>query len=173
MQETHPFGVFSPADARYLILGSFAPRGRDGRYHDWFYGNTRNQFWMILEAIYGQTLASKADKEALLRRRKIAITDIIYMCERRDGSSLDVNLINPTFNLEQIGQLLRTHPIEKIYFTSRYVEQGFRKHFKELVEAFPEIELITLPSPSPRYAAMPLMEKIQIWQRLLPPKRDA
>lgn len=168
MQETHPFGAFSPAGARYLILGSFAPRARDGRYHDWFYGNTRNQFWTILGNIYGRALRTKEDKRLLLGERKIAITDIIYTCERIKGSSLDANLINPVYHVELITALLRDNPIEKIYFTSRFVEQRFKKHFVKLTQGFPGVELVTLPSPSPRYAAMSLEEKIRIWRGLLP-----
>ena len=68
MIETHPFGSFVPAGAKYLILGSFtgkqAVRGTaftDENY-DWFYGVKRNQFWPILEEVYGCRLRDKQSK---------------------------------------------------------------------------------------------------------------
>ena len=169
MIETHPFGVFSPPDAKYLILGSFTAKKDDGdESYDWFYVTKRNQFWPILERLYSLKLEDKKAKQSLFTELSIAITDIIYQCERRDGNSLDSNLVNFVYNTSAIRNLLQENPIEKIFFSSRFVEKEFKKGFKDLIEEFSNIELITLPSPSPRYAAMSKEEKIRRYRQIFP-----
>jgi G:T/U-mismatch repair DNA glycosylase len=53
-------------------------------------------------------------------------------------------------------------------FTSRFVETGFKKNFKDIVSHHPSIELITLPSPSSRYARMSKEQKVSRYKELLP-----
>lgn len=167
--ETHAFGNFVPPNARYLILGSFTAKKNEGDdYYDWFYTTKRNQFWPILEEVYGLKLESKKAKQDLFTRQVIAIADIILQCERRDGTSADNNLINIVYNTIAIQEILRKSKIEKIFFSSRFVEKEFKKRFKNLIEEHPHTELITLPSPSPRYAAMRKEEKVRQYKKLLP-----
>lgn len=169
MIETHLFGVFSPSKAKYLVLGSFTARKRDGDdSYDWFYGSKRNQFWPILEKVYGLRLENRKAKQDLFTKLSMAMADIIHQCERLNGSSLDVNLTNLVYNKPAIRKLLQTNPIEKIFFSSRFVEKEFKKKFKDLIEEFPNMNLITLPSPSPRYAAMSKEEKIRRYRQILP-----
>lgn len=169
MIEAHPFRIFAPRNTKYLMLGSFtAKRKNEDVSYDWFYGTKRNQFWSILENIYNIKLDSKKAKQKLFRDLSIAITDVILRCERKDSNSLDSNLINCTYNTLAIRRLLKKKKIEKIFFSSRFVEHEFEKHFKNLIEEFPNIEFITLPSPSPRYAAMSKKEKIKRYSRIFP-----
>ncbi len=174
MIETHPFGSFVPPDARYLILGSFSGRqsvkGKSftDESYDWFYGTPRNQFWPILEAVYQCKLKDKQSKQSLFTELGIAIADIIYQCERKEGSNLDTNLINIVYANEEITQILEDNQIDKIYFTSRFVEKKSRCVFQEVIKQHPDIELITLPSPSPRYARMTKEQKINSYKELLP-----
>lgn len=161
MIETHPFGYFAPHASRHLLLGSFTAKPAPG--YDWFYSSARNQFWPILRSVYNLPLATKSEKLALFARLQMAITDIILRCDRKPGSSLDTNLFNITWNFQAIDNILKKHPIETIYFSSRFVEARFKRHFK-----YPAVNLITLPSPSPRYAAMSLRAKIDIYRHLLP-----
>src|SRR5436190_20749476 len=160
MIETHPFGNFIPENIQYLILGSFtSAKIAKGSDYDWFYSNGRNQFWKIIEGVYNLELTRKEEKIELFTKLNIGIVDIIYQCERKESSSLDNNLINIVYNPE-LEEILRTKHIKAIFFSSRFVENHFKKIFKNLIQEFPEIELITLPSPSPRYAAMSRGEKI-------------
>lgn len=162
MIETHPFEVFSPPNAKYLLLGSFTSKRKDGDdSYDWYYSNGRNQFWPLMEVVYGVEHKDKQSQQNLFTKLSLAITDIIYQCERRDGNSLDNNLINFVYNTSAIEKVLSDNKIEKIYFSSRFVEKEYKKRFKELISKFPEVELITLPSPSPRYAAISKEEKIK------------
>lgn len=167
--ETNPFAVFSPPKSKYLILGSFAAKdSKSGHSYDWYYSNGRNQFWPILERIYGGKLTRKEAQQKLFADLSIAIADIIYQCERVGNSSLDVNLQRLIYNHDPIAEVLRNNPIQQILFTSRFVETRFKKHFKDLIEEFPQVELVTLPSPSPRYASMRLEEKIKIYTHHFP-----
>jgi hypoxanthine-DNA glycosylase len=174
MIETHPFGSFVPPRAKYLLLGSFtgrqAVRGEAAfdESYDWFYGTRRNQFWPILEAVYQTELKDKASKQALLAHIRMAMADIILECERKAGNNLDANLVPITYNIDAIEAIFAQNLIERIYFSSRFVEKLFRQVFKQTTPLYPHLELITLPSPSPRYAVLSLQQKITRYKELLP-----
>ncbi len=173
MIETHAFGNFVPKTTKYLILGSFTAKEafdeQKKAAYIWFYSNGgRNQFWPILEEVYGISLQTKKDMTNLLGGLGMAMADIIYQCERRRGSNLDVNLTNFVYNTKAISIILKKHPIQKVFFTSRFVEKRFNQIFKEIATRHTEIEFVGLPSPSPRYAAMRLNDKIKIYKQLLP-----
>ena len=169
MLVTNPFSVYCPPNAKYFVLGSFAAKdGKSGVSYDWYYSNGRNQFWPILENIYKVELKDKQSQQNLFRKLSIAIADIIYQCERKKNSSLDVNLTNFVYNIPPIKKVLQKNPIGRIFFTIRFVEKEYKRHFKDLIEEFSDIELITLPSPSPRYAAMRKDEKIKRYSQIFP-----
>ena len=165
MIETHPFGNFVPPSVKYLMLGSFVTK--PSHPYEWFYANGRNQFWPIMQEVYGQVFDTKAKQQQLFTQLEMVLADIIYSCERRKNSNLDINLHNCVFN-SSIVNIIAKHKIVKIYFTSRYVEDLFRKHFKSVIEQFSSMNLVTLPSPSPRYAMMTKAEKVKKYRELLP-----
>ena len=166
MTEVHPFASFVPPKAKFLLLGSFVTKPAHG--YEWFYANGRNQFWPILEEVYRVPLKTKKDQQKLFIKLGMAITDIILECEREKNSNLDINLKCLVFNTGAITEILDQNKIEKIFFTSRFVENLYRRHFKDLIHKYPKIELITLPSPSPRYAVLSKSEKILRYRKLLP-----
>ena len=167
MIETHAFGNFVPKNAKYLILGSFIAKKESDAY-DFFYSNGRNQFWSIIEAVYENKLVNKKDKQKFLTDQLIAMADIIYQCERKLGNNSDNNLVNIIYNIEAVREILENNEIKKIYFTSCFVENKFKRYFKNLIEKFSPVELITLPSPSPRYAAMSWSEKVRRYKSVFP-----
>ena len=164
MIDVHPFLYFAPKKAKYLLLGSFP--GREPG--DWFYGTKRTQFWNILEVVYNTKLQDKESKQKLFEKLNMAISDVIYSAERKNGNNLDNNLINITYNNKIVEQILNKNKIEKIYFTSRFVEKIYITKFKKMLTKYPKIKLMTLPSPSPRYAKMTKEEKIKSYKELLP-----
>lgn len=166
MLEIHPFGDFVPNKARYLLLGSFTTKPITG--YIWFYANGRNQFWSIMENVYGIELKTKEKQQQLFINLNMALADIILSCERKANSNLDMNLINVTYNIKGVSNIIQKNKIEKIYFSSRFVEKLFKKHFKELLKEYPKLILVTLPSPSPRYAAMSKTRKINVYKELMP-----
>lgn len=163
--ETHPFGAYVPASATVLIVGSFPGREQtQGNLHadEWFYGAKRNQFWKILSGVYQMQVNTKKDKEDLLLKKGIAITDIFLQVKRKNGSNLDENLVVVAYNDEAIRSILQSVDFKTIYFTSRFVE----KHFNRM---FPEVKNTEyLPSPSPRYARLSLLDKINYYKAKLP-----
>lgn len=166
MIEVHPFGDFIPKNSKYLLLGSFTTKPK----HDyvWFYANGRNHFWPIMEEVFDVKLKTKDIQQKLFEDLHMALADIIYSCERKNGSNLDNNLTNIVYNIDGVTNIIRNSRIKKIFFSSRFVEGKFKQLFKDLVEQHPQIELIYLPSPSPRYAAMSRQEKIITYRKLLP-----
>lgn len=156
-----------PVGAKYLILGSF-PAKEAG---DWFYGSKTNQFWKIISLVYGWELANIYQKKELCDELKLALGDVIARCERKKNSSLDVNLKKLAFNFEGVERVLRQNNIITIHFTSRWVEKIYRSKFKNLVRLCPQIKLIGLPSPSPRYCRLTLEEKVKKYKQLLPQLR--
>lgn len=168
--ETHPFGDFIPQNSKYLLIGSFTTKPKDD--YVWFYANGRNHFWPIMENVFEIELKTKNSQQQLFEDLNMALSDIIYSCERKNGSNLDNNLINIVYNIKGITNIIENNKIEKIFFSSRFVETKFKKIFKGIIEANPHIELVYLPSPSPRYAAMNRQEKINEYKRLLPKLRS-
>jgi hypoxanthine-DNA glycosylase len=166
MIETHPFGNFIPRKTKYLMLGSFVTKPSNP--YEWFYANGRNQFWPIMEEIYDSNFSTKEQQQKLFIQLEMALADIILSCERKKNSNLDINLFNIVYNTKAITDIINKHNIKKVFFTSRYVETLFRKHFKVLIERHSKIEFITLPSPSPRYAVMSKLEKVARYKELLP-----
>jgi hypoxanthine-DNA glycosylase len=167
MIETHPLEPFVPKNSKYLLLGSFVGRSSSLQ-NMWYYGTKTTQFWRILEGVYGLKLSTQKDKERLFSKIKLAITDTILQCEREKGNNSDINLINVVYNVHAVENILKENQVERIYFSSRFAENNYRKHFKSVIEKYPNIELVTLPSPSPRYAAMPFKAKVERYKELLP-----
>lgn len=166
MVEVHPFGDFVPKETKYLMLGSFVTK--PPHRYDWFYANGRNQFWPIMEEVYGLELRTKEEQQQLFSQLDMALADIILACERKHNSNLDVNLFNLIYNIKGITAIITKNKIKQIFFTSRYVETSFRRYFKDTLRLYPKIELICLPSPSPRYAVLSKQEKVRSYKKLLP-----
>jgi len=151
------------------MVGSFVTKPSNP--YDWFYANGRNQFWPIMEEVYCSDFGTKEKQRRLFVRLKMALTDIILSCERKKNSNLDINLTNIVYNIKGITTILKNHPIKKIFFTSRFVEKIFRRQFKNVIQPYTKIELICLPSPSPRYAMLTREAKVKKYKLLLPKLR--
>ena len=165
MIEKHPFNSFIPRDCKALVIGSFPGKEstQEKRNDDWYYGANRNQFWKLIEKVYGLELKTKNDKQKLFEKAKIGITDIIESCERNENSNSDSNLINKVYN-SKLAKIIETNPLYKILFTGKGVYKEFCEHF-----VIPEnIELITLPSPSPIYRRMSFVEKAENYKNHFP-----
>lgn len=164
MTETHPYEPFVPKNARILILGSF-PGLRQTRklndYEEWFYSAKRNKFWAIIETVFSIKTETVNDKKELFENKRIAITDIILKAKRKAESNLDKHLYEIEYNTKAIQKILDENNIEKVFFTSQFVETHFKKIFPEYKKSE------CLPSPSPRSARISLEEKIKIYKQKL------
>lgn len=162
--ETHPFEAFVPKKMNVLILGSFPGKEQTRGGLDenaWFYGAPLNQFWRIMAIAYNRDLKTKAAKQKLFEEAGIGITDIFKLVVRTSGSNLDENLQIEEYNWEAIEKILRKHR-PMVLCTSRFVEKEFKKKFP----AYPAVDV--LPSPSPRYFAMTIEQKAEVYKNKLP-----
>ena len=165
MIEPHPYAPFEPDNATVLILGSFPGLEQTRKLNEeqeWFYSAKRNKFWRIIETVYDIPVTSVEDKKSIFERKGIAITDIVLSARRKKESNLDKFLDIVEYNTTAIQKIISNPLIKKVYFTSRFVENKFRKLFPEYTNCE------SLPSPSPRYARMTLDEKIRIYKEKLP-----
>lgn len=162
--ERHPFQAFIPSGIRCLILGSFPGKEQTRGGLDenaWFYGAPLNQFWRIMAKAYGRELETKGAKQQLFEEACIGITDIFTSVVRTGGSNLDENLRIEEYNWKVIEKILNKHR-PQVLCTSRYVEKEFKKKF-------PAYPVDVLPSPSPRYFKLTIVQKAEIYKQKLPP----
>jgi len=165
MTETHPYEPFVPENATILILGSFPGLQQTRKlnnFEEWFYSAKRNKFWTILQNLYSTELTTVDEKKKLLMQKGIAITDIILKAKRKKDSNLDQHLYDIEYNSVAIKNIINNSKIEKVFFTSQFVE----KHFKKIFPNYTQSEC--LPSPSPRSTRISLEDKIKIYKSKLP-----
>lgn len=159
--EKHPFAPFIPPNSRVLVTGSFP--GREQTQHpvsdqDWYYGAPRNQFWKIIEIVFGETLSGRTEKENLFTLHGIAVADLFAEVRRSAESNGDEHLEIIEENTV-ISQILVDFPEIQVLCTSKFVEQMFRK----MHPGHPYV--VALPSPSPRNARLRTEEKAGIYAR--------
>jgi TDG/mug DNA glycosylase family protein len=146
-------------DARVLILGSFPSVQSLVRKE--YYGNPRNQFWQVTEALFGidRTLPYGERCSALIRRG-VALWDVVASC-RREGSS-DAAIRDAEAN--DIKAFLAGHP--QILHLALNGTTGAATQLRRLapeVFALPGITVATYPSTSPANARLTLAEKVGAW----------
>ena len=166
--EVHPFGPFIQPDTRYLIVGTFPGRQfsqRSAAENEadptaFSYGG-RNQFWRILEKMYAVELPDRASKQRLFKEKRLGFMDLIAACRRKKDSNLDTDLTDIVWNKPAFTELFASQYIEAIFCTGKGVAAIFTKWF-------PEKLCVTLPSPSPLFAAMRFEEKLAFYQGVFP-----
>lgn len=103
------FAPFVFPDSRVLILGSF-PSVRS-RAQGFYYGNPQNRFWRTVSAFFGEDVPREiGQKRDFLRRRQIALWDVVTACEIV-GSS-DASIRNE--ELADVAALVRGSRIEAV-----------------------------------------------------------
>lgn len=154
----HTFGAVARPDARILILGSMPGVAslRAGEY----YAHPQNQFWSIMGAVFG------AGRQVPYRRRLrlleahgVALWDVVSECVR--PGSMDGDIVAASVRPNDFSALFRTCPqIRAILFNGQAAARLFRRY----VAVPADFRLVTLPSTSPAFAAMPLARKVAVWR---------
>jgi G:T/U-mismatch repair DNA glycosylase len=124
-------------DSKKLILGTIHPHDIDAFQLPFFYGN-KLSLWKILNEAFPFELKKPLTVSgitAFLNSRKIAISDTILECTRKNNSALDKDLIPEKLNLELKSQLSNSDIIE-IYFTSGFGKNNAFKLFYEDILGF-------------------------------------
>jgi G:T/U-mismatch repair DNA glycosylase len=123
--ESHPFKIFVAPDTKFLVIGTF-PTYKDNYKdtYDFFYAGAKNSFWKIIEQVFNQTFrynkGNKAieERQALLREKKIGLTDMHQKCYRKNQMSGDEYLF-PIETLNIFSLLDQYTSIESLILTSR------------------------------------------------------
>lgn len=122
-----------------LILGSFP--SVMSRAEGFYYGNPQNRFWKTVCGYFGESVPlSVAEKKSFLKRRKIALWDVVTSCEI-DGSK-DASIRSE--EIADLPALLQKSKIKSIFCNGS-------KSFELLEREFSALVRITrkLPSTSP------------------------
>ena len=168
--EVHPFGAFLPENLNYLLVGTFPGKQYSQMFQAevladplaWSYAG-KNQFWRIMENVYGLSLSDREAKQLLFSELGIGAMDLIYSCSRKNDTNLDNNLVNITWNKAAFEHLLSKKNDLSFFCTGKGVARILKEWFPELAD-----KIISLPSPSPIYASMKLEEKIAFYKNIFP-----
>ena len=133
------FAPFADENSEVLILGSFP--SVKSRAQSFYYGNPQNAFWRILASFFGErTPQTLEDKQSLLKRRRIALWDIVTECNivgSQDSTITDYKVAN-------LQEVFTNSPIKAIIVNGGKAYSVFAKHYKDL-----DLPIYKLPSTSP------------------------
>lgn len=159
MQEVqhHPFSPIWDRGSRILILGSFP--SVISREQDFYYANTRNRFWPMMEVLHGVRLPDVDARIQFLHEQHLALWDVVASC-RISGSS-DASLRDVVAN--DVAALLKDAPVGKVLTNG----QAAHKAYQRLVLPETQVEDTVLPSTSPANASWSLERLCEVWGRAL------
>jgi len=133
------FEPFFDENSEILILGSFP--SVISRETNFYYGNKQNRFWKILAQAFSEDLPETVtDKQALLKKHRIALWDVVTECEI--SGSLDSTIKN--YKVADLRQVLDKAKIKKIILNGGKAKEIFLKNYKSLTDS-----AVFLPSTSP------------------------
>jgi hypoxanthine-DNA glycosylase len=148
--------------AQVLVLGSMPSEASlaAGQY----YAFRHNQFWRIAGEICGFAPdAAYAARQAGLKRRRIALWDVLESCVR--PGSLDSSIREDSVRVNDFGTFLAGHPrIRRVCFNGRKAESAWRRHVAPTLSKSLNIEYRLLPSTSPAHAGMSYRSKLRVWR---------
>lgn len=145
---------------KVLILGSMPGEAslRAARY----YAHPRNQFWRLLGAALGEDLAGLpyARRLAVLKRRGVALWDVIASCRRAGSSDTAIRGERPN----RIAVLVRRAKVRAVFLNGGKAAASFRRFVAGDLPA--GVRVVKLPSSSPAAAALSFARKARAWRRV-------
>ncbi|NNE08321.1 MAG: DNA-deoxyinosine glycosylase [Gemmatimonadetes bacterium] len=163
MSHVKSFAPIAAPDARVLILGSMP--GRASLEANQYYAFGRNQFWPIMEGVYGIAADLPYEERcAGLIARRVAVWDVMKACFRT--TSLDADIDESSIVPNDFASFLEGHPaIRGVFFNGTRAEKSYRKHvIPSLPDALCELPLVRLPSTSPAHASLSFQLKLDEWE---------
>ena len=133
------FEPFYDENSILLILGSFP--SVKSRQVEFYYGNKLNRFWKTVCGFFGEAVPQSVEgKKDFLRRRKIALWDIVIECEI--VGSQDSKIKN--FKVADIKKLLQNSKINYIILNGSKAAEIFERNLGDI-----SVPFVKLPSTSP------------------------
>ena len=151
--------------ARVLVLGSLP--SRQSILKQQYYAHPRNAFWPIIESLLDvDSSRPYRQRVAQLKAAGVAVWDVLDSSIR--PGSMDADIIESSaVSNDIIGFLISHKQIRAILFNGQTAARMFDKRLgRRLAELGRVIDLHTLPSTSPAYAALSLEQKIERWSLL-------
>ena len=140
-------------DSRVLILGSFP--SVKSRATDFYYGNKQNRFWRLICGYFGEEIPQSTEgKKDFLKRRKIALWDMIESCEIQGSQDATVK----KEEIVDLQQVLCQANIECILLNGKLAFSLFLREYKDLCVTYKY-----MPSTSP---ANPYFDE-SVWREAL------
>ncbi len=140
-------------DSKLLILGSFP--SVKSREIDFYYGNKQNRFWKTLCDFFQEEIPESIEaKKDFLRRRKIALWDIVISCEIEGSADASIKNVE----IADIPTLLAQSHLQKIFLNGTLAYNLFVEHFKDV--ELPYVKMTSTSPANPRFQA-------EIWRREL------
>jgi len=148
-----------------LVLGSLP--GRQSILMQQYYAHPQNAFWPVMESLLGVDSSQPYRRRTtLLREAGVAVWDVLDSSVRPGSMDADIDESTALSN-DIIGFLKRHKQVRAILFNGQTAARLFRKRAAHrLAEVGRDIDLHTLPSTSPAYAALGREEKIRRWSVL-------
>ena len=140
-------------DSRVLILGSFP--SVKSRAIDFYYGNKQNRFWKLICGYFGEEIPQSTEgKKDFLKRRKIALWDMVESCEIQGSQDATVK----KEEIVDLQQVLCQANIECILLNGKLAFSLFLREYKDLCVTYK-----CMPSTSP---ANPYFDE-SVWREAL------
>lgn len=132
-----------------------------------YYAHPRNAFWWIMAQITNTPAdADYTKRVSNLQDAGYALWDVLLDCQR--PGSLDSDIRRDSEKANDMVALIDDHPgIKLIAFNGAAAKQIFMRHCKHVLQQFPHLEWVQLPSTSPAHAAMTRAEKLAHWRTAL------
>jgi hypoxanthine-DNA glycosylase len=159
------FRPIAAKDARILVLGSMP--GVESLRRGQYYAHPQNQFWKIMEALFGIDRSSPyGSRVRALKARRIAVWDVLHSCVRE--GSLDAGIGAEVAN--DFAAFFSAHrAITHVFFNGAKAEASYRRHVQAqlALRAGRSIRYARLPSTSPAHASLPAARKLAAWRAIL------
>ena len=157
--------AIADADSKTLVLGSFP--GVASLNAQQYYHHPRNAFWPICSSAlnFGLNLGYP-ERCTLLIKNKVAVWDVLSHCYRQ--GSLDSAIETETMRCNDFAKFLHEHPqIQRVLFNGGVARRFFDRFAVPSLPSNRALQLLTMPSTSPAFAAMRVDQKRVHWQLAL------
>lgn len=168
MAVVRSFAPIASATARVLILGSMP--GVASLRAAQYYAHPQNAFWPIMASICGfDPAAGYAARTAAVRRRGIALWDVMRSCDRE--GSLDSAILAESIEVNDFAGFLGRHRhVDTVLCNGATAFTKFERLARPgLAGLGRELRSVRLPSTSPANASTSRADKLAAWRAALAP----